>query len=98
MRAARHVHVSSFFLQRGLQPGLPALLDAARAHGATTSLDPGWDPDERGRRRCPCSPSLDYLLPNAAEALALAQALRVRGRAGWTPRRSLAARGSARSW
>ena len=44
LRAARHVHVSSFFLQHALRPDLPALLREARATGASTSLDPNWDP------------------------------------------------------
>jgi len=43
---ARHVHVSSFFLQRRLREGVGALLVEARAAGATTSLDPNWDPGE----------------------------------------------------
>src|SRR3954452_21693223 len=41
---ARHVHVGSFFLQPRLASGLPALFDGAHAHGATTSLDPNFDP------------------------------------------------------
>jgi sugar/nucleoside kinase (ribokinase family) len=44
--AARHVHVSSYFLHDGLRPGLRGLLRMARAAGATTSLDPNWDPRE----------------------------------------------------
>ncbi len=44
VRAARHVHASSFFLQRGLQADLPALFEEARIAGATTSLDTGWAP------------------------------------------------------
>jgi sugar/nucleoside kinase (ribokinase family) len=46
LRSARHVHVSSFFLQHALRPDLPGLLRQARAAGATTSLDPNWDPSE----------------------------------------------------
>jgi sugar/nucleoside kinase (ribokinase family) len=47
LRSARHVHVSPFFLLRGLRAGLPALLANARSAGATTSVDPNWDPDEQ---------------------------------------------------
>ena len=47
---ARHVHVASYFLQRALQPDLPALFDAAHAGGATTSIDPNWDPPSNGTR------------------------------------------------
>jgi len=43
---ARHLHVSSFFLQRRLRGELSSLLAAVRAAGATTSIDSNWDPDE----------------------------------------------------
>jgi sugar/nucleoside kinase (ribokinase family) len=46
LRAARHVHVSSYFLHDGLRPGLAGLLREARSAGATTSVDPNWDPRE----------------------------------------------------
>jgi sugar/nucleoside kinase (ribokinase family) len=70
---ARHVHVSAFFLQRALVPGLAELLATARSGGATTSLDPNWDPSgdwDGGLREL--LPHLDMLLPNAAEARAIA--------------------------
>ena len=38
--SARHVHVSSYFLQRRLAPGLPALFERVRGRGATTSSTP----------------------------------------------------------
>jgi sugar/nucleoside kinase (ribokinase family) len=41
-----HLHVSSFYLQEGLRPGIRDLFAAARASGLTTSLDPGYDPSE----------------------------------------------------
>ena len=44
--SARHLHVSSPFLQRGLQPSLAELFRSVKARGLTTSLDPGWDPSE----------------------------------------------------
>lgn len=47
LRAARHVHVSSYFLQDGLRPGLAGLLREARQAGASTSVDPNWDPAEQ---------------------------------------------------
>lgn len=44
-----HLHVSAYFLQRGLRPGLPSLFRRARGLGLTTSFDPGHDPyDEWG--------------------------------------------------
>jgi sugar/nucleoside kinase (ribokinase family) len=44
---ARHLHVSSYFLQEALRPGCRSLFARARAAGLTTSLDPGFDPSER---------------------------------------------------
>jgi sugar/nucleoside kinase (ribokinase family) len=70
---AQHVHVASFFLQTALVPGLATLLRSARAHGASTSVDPNWDPAQRwdgGLREL--LGEVDILLPNAAEACRLA--------------------------
>ena len=47
LERARHVHVSSYFLQQSLAPELPALFERVRAGGATTSVDPNWDPSHR---------------------------------------------------
>ena len=72
---ARHVHVSSYFLlERSLGPGLAALLAAARAAGAATSLDTNWDPAENwgGEFLPDVLAQADLLLPNEAEALRLA--------------------------
>jgi ribokinase len=60
LAAARWVHVTSPFLQ----PGLDVAAVAARAAG-TTSLDPGWDPHERWELAWE---GFDVLLPNAQEA------------------------------
>jgi len=77
LTAARHVHVSSYFLmERSLGPGLAALLEAARASGARTSLDTNWDPAQRwgdGSLRAALA-ATDLLLPNATEALRLSGA------------------------
>ena len=75
LRSARHVHASSFFLQRGLQAGLPDLLRTARGAGATTSLDTGWAPAWEWASVRPALSDLDYLLPNEAECAQLAAAL-----------------------
>ena len=69
VRASRHVHVASYFLHAALRPGLSALFDEARAAGATTSLDPNWDPAgtwDDGLRDL--LPRVDLFLPNATEA------------------------------
>jgi sugar/nucleoside kinase (ribokinase family) len=67
--SSRHVHVGGYFLQAGLWSGLPALLERARAGGATTSVDPNWDPSERWSAELAATlPLVDIFLPNAAEA------------------------------
>jgi sugar/nucleoside kinase (ribokinase family) len=68
VRSARHVHVSSYFLQAALRPGLPELFDAAHATRAATSVDPNWDPSEEwDAGLLDLLPLVDLLLPNAAE-------------------------------
>ncbi len=74
LRSARHVHVGSYFLQKGIQRGLPLLFERVREVGATTSLDPGWDPEENwdsGLREVLLH--TDIFLPNEQELLALAR-------------------------
>jgi sugar/nucleoside kinase (ribokinase family) len=74
---ARHVHVSAYFLlEDSLGPGLADLLSAARAGGATTSLDTNWDPSGRwgDERLAAAITQTDLLLPNEAEALRLSGA------------------------
>jgi sugar/nucleoside kinase (ribokinase family) len=74
LQRARHVHVSSYFLlEDSLGAGLAGLFEAARAAGATTSLDTNWDPAGRwgdDRLRAAMAQA-DLLLPNEAEALKL---------------------------
>jgi len=60
LAAARWVHVTSPFLQ----PGLDVAAIAERAAG-TTSLDPGWDPREEWRLDWE---GFDVLMPNGQEA------------------------------
>jgi sugar/nucleoside kinase (ribokinase family) len=70
---ARHVHVGSYFLQPGLAAEVPSLFRLARAAGATTSIDPNWDPSgtwDGGFKAA--ATEADVLLPNAKEACRLA--------------------------
>jgi sugar/nucleoside kinase (ribokinase family) len=69
----RHLHVSSYYLQIGLRPGLPELFQQAQGLGLTTSLDPNWDPAEQWVSVKEVLPYTDVFLPNAAEAGAIAQ-------------------------
>ena len=69
---ARHVHVSSYYLQTSLGPRLPALFDEVHRAGATTSVDPNWDPSgawDGGLLEL--LHTVDVFLPNAMEATRL---------------------------
>jgi sugar/nucleoside kinase (ribokinase family) len=64
---ARHLHLSSYFLQTALQPGVPNLLARAHRLGLTTSADTGHDPAEQWQVG-PLLEGVDVFLPNAVEA------------------------------
>jgi sugar/nucleoside kinase (ribokinase family) len=67
-----HLHIGSYFLQTGLQEGLPDLLDDARASGFTVSLDTGWDPaNEWNGNLSEILSRTDLFLPNVEEAMAI---------------------------
>jgi sugar/nucleoside kinase (ribokinase family) len=68
----RHVHVASLFLQPALAAGLADLFRTAHAAGATTSLDPNWDPSGAWRGGfAEAAAEADVLLPNETEAARL---------------------------
>lgn len=68
----RHVHTGGWYLQ-GAPDALASILERARLAGATTSLDPGADPDGEWAGGLPAFlPRLDLLMPNEVEACALA--------------------------
>lgn len=72
LRRARHVHVSSYFLQPDLAGDLPGLFEEAAAAGATTSIDPNYDPGERWDGGLLETLSrTDLFLPNSLEARAI---------------------------
>jgi sugar/nucleoside kinase (ribokinase family) len=69
LERARHLHISSFYLQEELREGAAGLLSRARAAGATTSLDCGWDPrDEWAGGLDTALAATDVFFPNGAEA------------------------------
>jgi sugar/nucleoside kinase (ribokinase family) len=71
--AARHVHVSSYFLQPRLAAELPGLFAAIRNAGGSTSLDTNDDPaGSWDSGVAAVLAQTDILLPNQSEALALA--------------------------
>jgi sugar/nucleoside kinase (ribokinase family) len=67
LAGTRHVHLASL----ALNPGLAALVGAARAAGSIVSADPNWDPSERWTLGDALA-TADVIFPNAEEALRLA--------------------------
>lgn len=69
-----HLHISSYFLQKGLQPDIPYLFKIAKEKGLTTSLDIQWDPDNQWSFPYEvCLPYVDVFLPNESELLLLSR-------------------------
>jgi len=65
---ARHLHLSSLYLQRGLHAGLPHLLRRLKDAGLTISLDPNDDPDDSwGSPLAEVLPYVDVFMPNEDE-------------------------------
>jgi sugar/nucleoside kinase (ribokinase family) len=72
---SRHFHLSSYYLQKGLQPQVGDLFRKLKAAGLTISLDTNDDPEDRwegGLRDV--LPYVDVFLPNAREARKIAAA------------------------
>ncbi len=71
---ARHLHLSSYFLQQALRPRVADLFRIAKQAGLSTSLDTNDDPADRWERDVlNVLPWVDVLLPNEREACRLAQ-------------------------
>lgn len=65
---AKHLHVSSIFMQPGLKAGLKDIFKRAKEFGLTTSMDPQWDPAEKWDVDLEeLLPYVDVFLPNRAE-------------------------------
>lgn len=70
--SARHLHLSSFFLQRALQPQVGRLFREAKNKGLTVSLDTNDDPQGRWEGGLlEILPWVDVFLPNEREAKAI---------------------------
>jgi sugar/nucleoside kinase (ribokinase family) len=73
LASSKHFHLSSYFLQSGLQKEIPELLRELKSAGLTVSLDTNDDPDDlwnSGLERV--LPFVDVLLPNEREAMKMA--------------------------
>jgi sugar/nucleoside kinase (ribokinase family) len=72
LKRASHLHISSYYLQKGLRPGCRELFARATAAGLTTSLDPGFDPTQTwGDDLLDVLKQVDIFLPNEQELLAI---------------------------
>ncbi len=68
----QHLHVSSFFMQTGLRPGLERLFQRAHSAGLSTSLDVGFDPFESwDSDLLQVLEQTDVFLPNEVELRAI---------------------------
>jgi sugar/nucleoside kinase (ribokinase family) len=73
VKTARHLHMSSFYIQPALRPGCPKLFRWAKEAGLSTSLDPDHDPTGKwdgGMREV--LPNVDLFFPNEQEATSIA--------------------------
>ena len=72
--SAKHLHVCSYFLQKGLRPSWLTILRKAKEAGLTTSLDTNDDPEDCWSDDVePLLKYVDILLPNEREACKLAR-------------------------
>ncbi|MEJ5961065.1 carbohydrate kinase family protein [Pedobacter immunditicola] len=68
----KHLHISSYFLQKGIQKEIPNLFKLAKDNGLSTSLDIQWDPENKWKFPYQdCLPYVDVFLPNENELLML---------------------------
>jgi sugar/nucleoside kinase (ribokinase family) len=68
LKSARHFHLSSLYLHRGLFADIPRLLRELKSAGLTISLDTNDDPDDRWLGLDEIFPLIDIFLPNRREA------------------------------
>jgi sugar/nucleoside kinase (ribokinase family) len=74
LTSARHFHLSSYYLQRGLTKHIPELFRRIKAAGLTISLDTNDDPDDTWQGGLmEALHYVDVFLPNAREAQKLTQ-------------------------
>jgi sugar/nucleoside kinase (ribokinase family) len=72
LEGARHLHMTSYFLQTALRPAFPRIFREAHGRGLTISFDPNSDPSRRwGRGIRRVLAHTDVLLLNRREAIEL---------------------------
>lgn len=69
---AKHIHISSIFMQNGLLRDLDRILTTAQEKGITVSMDTQWDPQEKWDLDYKkIIPKVTVFLPNEKELMAL---------------------------
>lgn len=72
LESADHLHVSSYYLQKALRPGCRELFARAASAGLSTSLDPGFDPEQQWEDDLlDTLRDVDIFLPNEQELQAI---------------------------
>jgi len=72
IKQSRHLHFSSFFIQKAIQQDVGMIFKKAKSEGLTTSFDPQWDPAEEWAIDLEnILPYVDVFLPNEKELLLL---------------------------
>ncbi|RAN82021.1 carbohydrate kinase [Bacillus sp. SRB_336] len=72
LASADHLHVSSYYLQTALRPDCRELFARAHAAGLSTSLDPGFDPEQTwAPDLLGALDEVDLFLPNNVELAAI---------------------------
>ncbi len=69
---SKHLHISSYFIQKGIRKDIGNIFKQAKMAGLTTSFDPQWDPSENwDLDLTSLLPYVDVFLPNHKELLNL---------------------------
>jgi len=72
LKKAKHLHFSSFYLQRGIKKNVSDLFKIAKQIGLTTSFDMQWDPAEKWDLDYnTVLPYVDLFFPNEKELIKL---------------------------
>lgn len=78
IRASSHLHISSYFIQKGLQKEIGNIFRKAKELGLSTSFDMQWDPAEQWIIDLEnILPYVDIFLPNEAELLQVTRSLSI---------------------
>jgi sugar/nucleoside kinase (ribokinase family) len=81
---SRHLHISSYFIQKGIRDNIGSIFKRAKQAGLTTSFDPQWDPTEQWNMDMQgILPFVDVFMPNKKELLNLTRQASIRDAADY---------------